>query len=94
MKANFTHSSIARPGRGNHAVTLPEMIRVDWGLQGDFGALWCTKITHKPEITREIDPERSRAARRSPGRVPRPITGKLAIVANRIVDRGELCVAR
>jgi hypothetical protein len=27
-----------------------------------------------------------------PGRVPRPIMGKLATVANRIVDRGELCL--
>jgi hypothetical protein len=34
----------------------------------------------------------SRAARRSPGRVPCPIMGKLTTVANRIVDRGELCL--
>ena len=27
-----------------------------------------------------------------PGRVPRSIMGKLTTVANRIVDRGELCV--
>ena len=31
-------------------------------------------------------------ARRSPARVPRPIMGKLTTVANRIVDRGELCL--
>jgi hypothetical protein len=47
-----------------------------------------------PHPNAHPDPERSRAARRSPGRMPRPITGKLAAVANRIVDRGELCVAR
>jgi hypothetical protein len=42
------------------------------------------------------DPEqaqgRPQPARRSPGRVPRRIMGKLTTVANRIVDRGELCV--
>ena len=38
------------------------------------------------------DPEMSGAARRSPGRVPCPIMGKLTTVANRIVDRGELCL--
>ena len=32
------------------------------------------------------------ATRRSPGRVPCPIMGKLTTVANRIVDRGELCL--
>ena len=37
-------------------------------------------------------PEMSPAARRSPGRVPCPIMGKLTTVANRIVDRGELCL--
>ena len=35
---------------------------------------------------------RPEPARRSPGRVPRRIMGKLTTVANRIVDRGELCV--
>jgi hypothetical protein len=34
----------------------------------------------------------SLAARRSPGLVPPPIMGKLATVANCIVDRGELCL--
>ena len=38
------------------------------------------------------DTEVSRAARRSPGLVPSPIMGKLATVANCIVDRGELCL--
>jgi hypothetical protein len=38
------------------------------------------------------DPETLGAARRSPGRVPCPIMGKLTTVANRIVDRGELCL--
>jgi hypothetical protein len=37
------------------------------------------------------DPEMS-PARRSPGRVPCPILGKLTTVANRIVDRGESCL--
>ena len=45
-----------------------------------------------PGIAPGADRERSRAARRSPGRVTRSIMGKLATVANRIVDRGELCV--
>jgi hypothetical protein len=45
-----------------------------------------------PAIAPGADRERSRAARRSPGRVTRSIMGKLATVANRIVDRGELCV--
>jgi hypothetical protein len=45
-----------------------------------------------PRAAPGIGPERSRAARRSPGRVTRSIMGKLTTVANRIVDRGELCV--
>ena len=45
---------------------------------------------HPPYL--RADRERSRAARRSPGRVTRSIMGKLATVANRIVDRGELWV--
>jgi hypothetical protein len=38
------------------------------------------------------DPEMSPPARRSPGRVPCTIMGKLTTVANLIVDRGELCL--
>ena len=45
-----------------------------------------------PGIAPGADRARSRAARRSPGRVTRSIMGKLTAVANRIVDRGELCV--
>jgi hypothetical protein len=45
-----------------------------------------------PGIVPGADRERSPAARRSPGRVTRSIMGKLTAVANRIVDRGELCV--
>ena len=45
-----------------------------------------------PGIAPGADRERSRAARRSPRRVTRSIMGKLTAVANRIVDRGELCV--
>jgi len=45
-----------------------------------------------PELDEEPVREVPRAARRSPGPVPRPIMGKLTTVANRIVDRGELCL--
>src|SRR6185437_9954371 len=45
-----------------------------------------------PGIAPGADRARWRAARRSPGRVTRSIMGKLTAVANRIVDRGELCV--
>jgi len=45
-----------------------------------------------PGIAPGADRARSRAARRSPGRETRSIMGKLTAVANRIVDRGELCV--
>ena len=45
-----------------------------------------------PAIAHGADPERTGAARRSPEGVSRSIMGKLTTVANRIVDRGELCV--